>query len=109
MIRRHEVLLPTGRGEVDRGRRVVCAACQELQCQEGMGCPAPPKVEFDRIWRPGAGNVPGDDEIEGEPPENALAGQPGPDLDRVRTDGAGVGGVSGEDAAQVALAALAAE
>ena len=106
--RDHVLLAPARRGEERRGR-VVGAVGEELEREERMRGPALAQVELDRVRAPGSAAVPRDDEVDGEPPEHALARQPPADLLGLRADRAGVAEVGREAAAEVALAARPAE
>src|SRR5262249_14421800 len=64
-----------------------------------------PQVDLDRVWRPLLVAVAHHDEIEGEPPEDALPREPLSDLPRLLRDRDRVRRVCREDAAQVALPA----
>src|SRR3954447_13834629 len=109
MVRRDEMLLaPARRGE-QRGAGVVLAVGQELEREERVRRAALAQVELDRVGRPRAVSGSYHDEVHREAPQHALLRHPLSDLGRLPGYRPGVAEVGGESAAEVRLAARAAE
>ena len=88
MVGGDQVLLVPAGCQEQRGRRVVAAVGEELQGEERVGGPALAQVELDGVRRPRAVGAADHDEVDREPAERALVGQPPPDRLGVLGDGA---------------------
>src|SRR4051812_13935577 len=109
MVSRDQVLLAPARRDEQRGRRVVVAVGEELQGEEGMRGAALAQVELDRVRAPRAVGVADHDEVDGEAAQDAGPRQMLADLGRLLGDRAGIAEVGREAAAEVGLAARAAQ
>src|SRR5689334_1772142 len=82
----------------------VSAAGKKLQCQERMCSSAFPEVDLDGVGLPGRAVVrTSDDKIDRKTADNAGISQKLSDFCGVVSNSDGVGRISGENAAQVAL------
>src|SRR5688500_10307412 len=97
--------LLAARQEETAGRAVVRPVGQELQGEKRMGRAALAQIPLTGVRRPAASRIPFHHEVNREPTEGAFPGKPLTDSHGRRADQSRVGGVGGEDAAEVALSA----
>src|SRR6476660_10551482 len=109
MICGNEMLLPVIWGKEQCRCRVVPTVSEELQGEEGMSRSTFPKIQLNRIGRPGALARPHNDKVDRKSAQHTFMGQSFADPLRIRTDHPGVLEICGKRATQVALPVRAAQ
>src|SRR4029453_15683689 len=105
MVGGNDMLLPALGGDEQRRSSVVVSVGEELQRQKWVSRPALAEVQLNGVRRPGSGGIAHHHEVDGEPAQHALPGEPPAYDARTRADGSGGGEIRREPAAQVALPA----